>query len=115
MEERSEARALRLAKVNWVDSRQPTASWVFLRDFTAEAPCCCKSVGWIVHRDETVIVLAASMADVDGEAAQISGVLHIPMCSVVAVAMLDEDGEEGGIVATLAARRPDLFAPRAAD
>ena len=75
-----------LVLVEWLDSRQPTTAWARVEDLQREC-CRCYSVGFVVHLDARVIVLAPNMADVDEEA-QASGVMVIPRIAVLGVTSL---------------------------
>lgn len=69
--------------VEWADSRQPTNQWVRLNSAGQRNFCRCYSVGFVVQEDDDVIALAASVADVDDDEAQATGVIVIPRVAVL--------------------------------
>ncbi len=79
--------AHRLVQIEWVDSRQPTASWqrVSALDYLAE--CRCTSVGFLLRDSDQAKVLAASIAD-DGDELQATGVFVIPTAAVLSMKLL---------------------------
>lgn len=73
-----------LTVITWEDSRQQEVGWQWLEDYTPKEVCKCTTVGYLIHDDDKVKVLAQSMADDD----QISGVTHIPTCCVTKLTKL---------------------------
>jgi hypothetical protein len=63
-----------LVQIEWVDSRQPTASWQRVADLGYLAKCRYTSVGFLLREDERAKVLAVSIAD-EGDERQATGVL----------------------------------------
>ena len=80
-----------LVMIEWVDAVQPIPAWKFLEDLGTPRSTRCASVGWLVHDDEHVKVLAPNLAGLnEDDASQISGTIRIPACSVVKISRLDE-------------------------
>jgi len=80
----------RLVHIKWLDSRQPTPAWQFVDSTSAHTACNCVSVGFLVHEDKSVKVLAPNLADVDKEDVQASGMITIPVCSITQVTDLSQ-------------------------
>lgn len=74
--------AAKMVFIEWVDSRQPTASWQRVADFGYLSECRCTSVGFLLRDDGNAKVLAASVAD-EGDELQATGVFVIPSKSVI--------------------------------
>ena len=97
--------ACELVLVEWVDSRQPTSSWAFLKD-AAEMPACkCCSVGFLIRDDAKVKVLAPNVADIDSDM-QATGVITIPTAAVTAMKRLQETTSSSRPFASKRKRRP---------
>lgn len=64
-----------LVLIEWDDATQPTG-WVAPGDMDPELALC-TSVGWITHRDERVIILAATKCD-----DEVMGAIRIPAKTV---------------------------------
>lgn len=77
----------RLVLIEWVDSRQPTASWQRVSDLGYLSECKCNSIGFLIRDDANAKVLAASIAD-DGEETQATGVFVIPTVAVLSLQLL---------------------------
>ncbi len=84
---------LRLAKVEWADSRQPSAGWQFIEDLEPSS-CDCVSVGYIVRDDVEFLALAQNIADIKKDSPQCSGVIVIPKRAIKTVADLSA-GHQG--------------------
>ena len=84
--------------VEWLDSRQADGSWKFTDGYPISDPVRCLSVGWLVHTDDNVIVLAQSIADQDatGYPDQMAGTVTIPAVSVVSQEILGSVDNEPG-------------------
>ena len=80
----------RLIHVEWLDSRQPTPAWQFVDSSSSHTACNCVSVGFLVHEDDCVKVLAPNLADVGQEGIQASGMITIPVCSITRVTDLSQ-------------------------
>lgn len=78
-----------IAIVHWLDSRQPSPSWMYLGDLPEFSPVECRSIGWILRHDESMVVLASNIGDVNAEEVQVSGVVQIPTCCVIEIAVLE--------------------------
>ena len=68
-----------LVMIEWVDSLQQDGEWRLADEFEARKAAKCISVGYLVADGRKVKALAQSIAN-KGE--QISGVVHIPVCSI---------------------------------
>jgi hypothetical protein len=68
----------KLVLVEWEDSAQPIARWVWLDDHTWDGIVRCRSVGWLVHDGEDVKALAPNVGDIDGDGVQASAIIRIP-------------------------------------
>lgn len=74
-----------LVHVRWLDARGVTYDWRSSED-TADGPCECQSVGWLIHRDTTHIVVAPHQADEDDpESQEWCGAMYIPLGSILSV------------------------------
>lgn len=80
-----------LVLVEWEDSAQPIAHWVYLADFKSRTAVKCASVGWLVYDGDDVKALAPNMGDLgDHESAQASGIIRIPTRCIISVVRLSE-------------------------
>ncbi len=70
-----------LVQVEWIDSRQASPAWRFIKDLEEIKPVTCISIGWPVKETEEILYLAQSMGDLDYEM-QVSGVLTIPVVCI---------------------------------
>ena len=77
-----------LVKIDWKDSRQPSSEWKWLEDFEPTGAVTCTSVGWLIHDDKDVKVLAQNLGDTSEENKQASGIIQIPACSVFKITPL---------------------------
>lgn len=88
--------SLRLVLIEWEDSAQPIASWEYLNTVQGALgeSNICFSVGWLVYDGELVKALAPNMADLydlsDKGNPQVSGVLRIPVRSIVRIVDLPD-------------------------
>lgn len=64
---------MRLVLVEWQDSRTSESGWRYLSDGCDVAAVRCRSVGWVLHEAEDVVVLAQSLGDLDSSSAQSMG------------------------------------------
>ena len=68
-----------LVMIEWEDSAQPISSWSYLSSFAAPGTVRCASVGWLIHDDEQMKVVAPNLGALDDEnSVQVSGVIQIP-------------------------------------
>ena len=80
-----------LVLVEWLDSRQPIASWMRLSEFETQGVCKCVSVGFVLKKERGEIVLSPNMADIEDEQnIQTCGVIHIPLACVTKITGLAE-------------------------
>jgi hypothetical protein len=73
-----------LLRVSWTDSTNVAGGWhdeEDLHQFAADGAWECTNTGWLVHEDETCLVLAARMTD-DGK--QVGLVERIPKAAITA-------------------------------
>lgn len=71
-----------LVKVSWVDSRGCSDRWErrsSLRDMT---PCECISIGYLIEKNEEVILVAGHVVMEDDNDHQFSGVMSIPRVAI---------------------------------
>ncbi len=81
----------KLVLIEWVDSTQPLPSWRHLSDLPEAKPIECASVGWLVHDDKQIKMLAPNMGDMESEEnIQGSGIIVIPTASVTRLIELKE-------------------------
>ena len=73
--------------IEWVDSRQPTASWQRVAHLDYLSECHCTSVGFLIRDDAQAKVLSATIAD-EGDELQATGVFVIPAAAVLSVKLL---------------------------
>ena len=77
--------------VEWVDSAQPQSSWTFLEDIGTPNSIHCVSVGWLVADGKENKSVAPNMGGVnDTDSIQVSGVITIPVRSIVKITPLRE-------------------------
>ena len=82
---------MKLVLIEWEDSARPVPSWRHLDDLPEPAIITCLSVGWLVHDDEQVKMLAPNVGDIDSEENnQASGIIRIPARSVKCITNLTE-------------------------
>ena len=78
--------------VEWIDSGQPIAAWMFLDNMPRMEVIECVSVGWLVAETDEVLMLAPNLGDVETEgSAQGSGFIRIPKVAVTRRITLVED------------------------
>ena len=77
-----------LVEIRWIDSRLPVSQWQYLSDLMGLQTCVCTSVGYLVAERDGAKVLAMSLADIDSQKPQASGVVVIPESSVIAITNL---------------------------
>jgi hypothetical protein len=77
----------KLVQIEWVDSRQPTASWQRVSELDYLTECRCTSVGFLLRDDAQAKVLAVSIAD-EGKELQATGVFVIPTAAVLSCVVL---------------------------
>jgi len=82
---------VKLVLIEWVDSSQPLSNWVHLNSLPEKKPIECASVGWLVHDDKQIKMLAPNMGDMESEGnEQAMGILIIPTAAVTRVVKLKE-------------------------
>jgi len=80
-----------LVLVEWEDSVQPISSWRYLHDLPSLEAVQCVSVGWIVGKNDRVIMLAPNIGDYEsGDGAQGTGFIRIPQRSITRMVELVE-------------------------
>lgn len=88
-----------LVMVQWEDSVQPTPGWEYLEDVEPSGIVTCASVGWLIYDGSDVKALAPNMGNVNGDSAQVSGVIRIPTRCVVCIVELEEPRLKAGLSA----------------
>lgn len=80
-----------LVLVEWEDSTQPISNWRYLNDAPKLEVVECVSVGWVVGKNDAVIMLAPNLGDFKfGEGAQGSGFIRIPQAAITRMVNLEE-------------------------
>ena len=79
-----------LVMIQWEDSAQPTPGWELLANVETPAIVTCASVGWLIQDGTDVKALAPNMGNVQGDSAQVSGVIRIPARCIVRMVQLNE-------------------------
>lgn len=80
-----------LVLVEWEDSAQPTSNWRYLDDPPALEVIQCISVGWVIGKNDRVIMLAPNIGDYEsGDGAQGTGFIRIPANSITRMVALQE-------------------------
>ncbi len=90
---------MKLVFVEWSDSRGASPRWQHLDGFIM-APVICKSVGWLQHQDEAMMVIVPHVATgdpLDDTDQQGCGGMAIPVHAVIKMTVL---GEPPGVIAT---------------
>jgi len=77
-----------LVLIKWEDSVQPIAAWQYLSDIHDLSIVECQSVGFLVHEDDSVKVLAPNVGDLGCENAQATGLFRIPTRCVTEISRL---------------------------
>ena len=77
-----------LVLIKWQDSAQPVAAWQYISDIDDRSVVECQSVGFLIHDDDSVKVLAPNVGDFDGAHAQASGIIRIPTKCVTEIRRL---------------------------
>ena len=78
--------------VEWTDSAQPIAAWMFLENKPRLEVIECVSVGWSVGETDEVLMLAPNLGDIEsGGSAQASGFIRVPKSAVTRRVGLIED------------------------
>lgn len=82
-----------LVLIEWEDSSQPLSTWTHLDSLPEPKVIECVSVGWLVHDDESVKMLAPNMGDLDSKVnMQASGIIRIPAKAITRIVKLLEVG-----------------------
>ena len=80
----------RLVRVVWVDSFMLEAGWHWIDDLSDRKVSTCASTGWIISEDDNQVCLAQTIGQV-GDVIQVSGVVTIPIRSVIRMEELAMD------------------------
>ena len=76
--------------VEWDDSAQPTSAWCFV-DGLDVGIIRCRSVGWVLHDDPEVLVLAPNLGQEGTDEEQASGIIRIPQRCITKRINLDSE------------------------
>ncbi|KKK88478.1 hypothetical protein LCGC14_2742770 [marine sediment metagenome] len=81
---------MKLAYVEWKDSKQPSSGWEYLSELDLEQPCHIQSVGWLHTRNDEVVVLLPNLGhgSKTGEVNQACGALIIPRAAITKIKIL---------------------------
>lgn len=74
---------MKLVQIEWVDSIQPTSQWQYISEYEPAKPINCISVGFLVHSGKEIKAIAQNIGDITGENSQASGIIHIPVKSII--------------------------------
>ena len=100
---------MQLVLVEWVDSAQPIPGWAWLDEGSWNEVVTCQSVGWLVHDGPEVKALAANLGEIGGDV-QVSGVIRIPVRSIVRTTYLSCTSSSCASSPEVDARRPRVGA-----
>lgn len=77
--------AMKLVRIEWLDSAQPIASWELLTDLPAPKAHLCCTVGHLIHdgEDAKMVALALGASGEKGEWNQAMGAMIIPTCAIL--------------------------------
>jgi len=78
--------------VEWIDSKGVTSEWEFLEDLKPQTLAKCVSIGLLLEKNEEKVVLASHISDC-GENNQVTGIMVIPMSSVLSLINLKNNSE----------------------
>lgn len=84
-------KVVKMVQIEWVDSKRPNPTWKFLSDMEKEEVCKCVSVGYLIHDNEDIKVLAPNMADIESKEMQCCGEITIPTASIKKIVPLVEE------------------------
>ncbi len=76
-----------LVLITWHDSRQPTSSWQHL-PMEEPSPVVVHTVGWLLHHDKDVTVIASSIGDPETDDEQATSIMQIATRSIVKTKVL---------------------------
>ena len=71
-----------LVLIEWEDSVQPLSEWQWLREANGPNIIRCRTVGWLLSRDERELRVAMSLGD-GADDNQVAGIMAIPARSVL--------------------------------
>lgn len=79
-----------VCRVTWVDAQDSDGNWTDIKDIKNHELATCQDVGWLVHKDETRIVLMRSrIVEKDRELREGGGHIAIPNSWVIKVERLE--------------------------
>ena len=77
-------------RVTWSDAQDSDGNWTDIKDIQNHELATCQDVGWMVHRDETRLVLMRSrIVEKDEELREGGGHIAIPNSWVIKVERLE--------------------------
>lgn len=74
--------------IEWQDSRQPASNWQLVSEMKDLEVAKCSSVGFLIHDDKKVKILAPNLADLSCEDTQAAGIIKIPTACVTKIIKL---------------------------
>ena len=76
--------------VTWKDAQDSDGSWTSIEDILAHEPATCQEVGWLIHKDNTkVIVMRSRICNESDEIEEGGAYIAIPNNWVVSIQRLD--------------------------
>lgn len=75
-----------IAFVRWVDSSQTEPGWTAIDSDWKDDPLECHSVGYVVHKNDKILVMANSR-NTDND--DVEGIYSIPTCAVLEMRFLE--------------------------
>ena len=78
----------KLVLVEWDDSARPIADWQWVDDYVVPEVVRCLSIGWLITKTKTALALAPNLGDVQHPRQQASGIIRIPLASVLRITNL---------------------------
>ena len=87
-----------MVRVTWKDAQDSDGSWASLADIIAHEPATCQEVGWLVHKDNTkIIVMRSRICSKSDELEEGGGHIAIPNDWVIKIEELKVDEKTNSI------------------
>lgn len=87
-------RNIPMVRVTWKDAQDSDGSWTSLEDIIAHEPATCQEVGWLVHQDDTKIIVMRSRICTGDELEEGGAHIAIPTDWVTEVEKLKVEVED---------------------
>jgi hypothetical protein len=89
MSNKTQVADMSLVYNKWLDSKQPSGNWRFLSSGQEWSATIVNSVGFLIHEDESIRVIAQNLSDEESDGdRQYSGDIVIPKQSVLFMRVL---------------------------